>query len=103
MKIYEVGGCVRDRLLNRVPIDKDYVVVGATEDELLQKGLIKIGRTFPVFLDPDTKAEYALARRESKINDGYQGFETIHDPQVSLIEDLYRRDLTINAMAYDAG
>ena len=99
MKIYMVGGCVRDMILGREPEDIDYVVVGSTPEEMLEKGYTQVGATFPVFLK--CSEEYALARTERKTGVGYQGFETKHDPTVTLEEDLRRRDLTINSMAQD--
>lgn len=98
MKIYLVGGAVRDKYLNRPIIDKDYVVVGSTIDEMLLLGYKQVGQDFPVFLHPKTKEEYALARKEKKIGTGYYGFDC-ECTSVTLDEDLYRRDLTINAMA----
>jgi tRNA nucleotidyltransferase (CCA-adding enzyme) len=99
LKIYQVGGAVRDRLLGRAVHDVDYVVVGSTADEMLQKGFRPVGSHFPVFLHPITNAEYALARTERKTAPGHQGFMFHADPSVTLEEDLLRRDLTINAMA----
>ena len=99
MKIYQVGGAVRDRLLGRAVHDVDYVVVGGTADEMMQKGFRPVGSHFPVFLHPTTNAEYALARTERKTAPGHQGFTFHADPSVTLEEDLQRRDLTINAMA----
>ena len=99
MKIYQVGGAVRDRLLGKVVHDVDYVVVGSTADVMMQKGFRPVGSHFPVFLHPLTNAEYALARTERKIAPGHQGFTFHADPSVTLEEDLQRRDLTINAMA----
>lgn len=99
MKIYQVGGAVRDRLLGRAVHDVDYVVVGSTVDEMMQKGFRPVGSHFPVFLHPSTTAEYALARTERKTAPGHQGFTFQADPSVTLEEDLQRRDLTINAMA----
>jgi tRNA nucleotidyltransferase (CCA-adding enzyme) len=101
MKIYLVGGALRDKFLN-IPIkDKDYVVVGSTPEEMVKKGFKPIGKDFPVFIHPDTKDEYALARTEKKIGIGYHGFKFYASPKVSLDEDLKRRDLTINAIAQD--
>ena len=101
MKIYLVGGALRDKFLN-IPIkDKDYVVVGSTPEEMLKKGFKPIGKDFPVFIHPDTKDEYALARTEKKIGIGYHGFKFYASPKVKLDEDLKRRDLTINAIAQD--
>ncbi len=104
MKVYQVGGAVRDRLLGHpVPVkDQDWVVVGATPEEMLDLGFRQVGKHFPVFLHPETKEEYALARTESKTGPGYKGFAFQVDPNVTLEEDLRRRDLTINAMAMDA-
>lgn len=101
MKIYLVGGAVRDKLLNYPVIEKDWVVVGAMPDDLLKKGFKQVGKDFPVFLHPDTGDEYALARTERKSGSGYYGFEVFTSKDVSLKEDLIRRDLTINAMAMD--
>ncbi|MDA7842437.1 multifunctional CCA tRNA nucleotidyl transferase/2'3'-cyclic phosphodiesterase/2'nucleotidase/phosphatase [Methylophilaceae bacterium] len=101
MKIYLVGGALRDKFLN-IPIkDKDYVVVGSTPEEMIKKGFKPIGKDFPVFIHPDTKYEYALARTEKKIGIGYHGFKFYASPKVNLDEDLKRRDLTINAIAQD--
>lgn len=101
MQIYLVGGAVRDTLLN-IPIkDKDWVVVGSTPDELLSLGYSQVGSDFPVFLHPKTKEEYALARTERKSGGGYQGFNCDFNPDITLEEDLLRRDLTVNAMAKD--
>lgn len=99
MQIFVVGGAVRDRLLGLPVNDRDYVVVGSTPEEMIRAGFIPIGRDFPVFLHPVTKEEYALARTERKIGKGYGGFTFHADPGVTLLEDLSRRDLTINAMA----
>ncbi|MGN6728933.1 MAG: multifunctional CCA addition/repair protein [Rhodanobacteraceae bacterium] len=101
MDVYLVGGAVRDELLGRAHGDRDYVVVGATPDELLAQGFVAVGRDFPVFLHPQTKAEHALARTERKSGRGYRGFVVDADPDVTLEQDLARRDLTINAMARD--
>ncbi len=103
MKIFLVGGAVRDRLLGRQPHEHDYVVVGATPDELLALGYRPVGKDFPVFLHPATGEQYALARTERKTGPGYYGFETRFSPDVTLEDDLGRRDLTINAMAQDDG
>lgn len=101
MKIYLVGGAVRDQLLN-IPIkDRDYMVVGATVQEMLDKGYRQVGKDFPVFLHPKTQQEYALARTERKTGVGYGGFSVYAAPDVTLEEDLLRRDLTINAIAQD--
>ena len=101
MKIYQVGGSVRDKLLGLPAVDRDYVVVGATVDEMLAAGYQPVGKDFPVFLHPETKEEYALARTERKSGRGYTGFAFEAAPDVTLEEDLLRRDLTINAMAVD--
>lgn len=99
MKIYTVGGAVRDALLGLPVHDSDYVVVGATSDDMLRQGFRPVGKDFPVFLHPETQEEYALARTERKTAPGYKGFVFHADPGVTLEEDLLRRDLTINAMA----
>lgn len=99
MKVYLVGGAVRDQLLGRVSGDRDWVVVGGTPAEMLEAGFEPVGRDFPVFLHPDTHDEYALARTERKTAPGYHGFAFHAAPEVTLEEDLARRDLTINAMA----
>jgi tRNA nucleotidyltransferase (CCA-adding enzyme) len=101
MHIYLVGGAVRDQLLNRPLKDKDFMVVGATPEEMLAAGFLQVGADFPVFLHPKTKEEYALARTERKSGNGYQGFSIHASPEVTLEEDLQRRDLTINAMALE--
>ena len=101
MKIYVVGGAVRDRLLGLPVSDRDHVVVGATIDDMLAQGFKPVGRDFPVFLHPVTHEEYALARTERKVAPGYAGFVFHADPQVTLEEDLARRDLSINAIAED--
>jgi tRNA nucleotidyltransferase (CCA-adding enzyme) len=103
MQVYLVGGAVRDRLLGREVKERDWVVVGATPEELERSGFIPVGRDFPVFLHPKTKEEHALARLERKVAPGYRGFSTEFSPDVKLEDDLRRRDLTINAMAQDAG
>jgi tRNA nucleotidyltransferase (CCA-adding enzyme) len=106
MKTYLVGGAVRDTLLGRAFIERDYVVVGATPDDLLALGYRPVGKDFPVFLHPQSGDQYALARTERKTGAGYYGFATRFSPDVTLEEDLARRDLTINAMAQsidDAG
>lgn len=101
MKIYLVGGAVRDKLL-KLPIkDKDYMVVGATPEQMLQQGYRQVGKDFPVFLHPKTQQEYALARTERKTGQGYGGFSCYASPDVTLEQDLLRRDLTINAIAQD--
>jgi tRNA nucleotidyltransferase (CCA-adding enzyme) len=102
MDIYLVGGAVRDRLLGRPHQERDFVVVGATPDELLALGYRPVGKDFPVFLHPDTGEQYALARTERKTGPGYYGFATRFSPDVTLEEDLARRDLTVNAMAQSA-
>ena len=99
MKIYIVGGAVRDELLGRTIADRDYVVVGATPQAMLEKGFRPVGKDFPVFLHPGTNEEYALARTERKTGHGYHGFAFHAAPDVTLDDDLARRDLTINAMA----
>ncbi len=101
MQIYLVGGAVRDKLLGLEPRDRDWVVVGATPQQMLDLGYQPVGKDFPVFLHPQTKEEYALARTERKTAPGYHGFSFHADPDVTLEEDLKRRDLTINAMAED--
>lgn len=99
MEICLVGGAVRDQLLGLDVKDHDWVVVGATPEQMRQQGYRPVGKDFPVFINPDTGEEYALARTERKSGHGYQGFTFHTDPSVTLEEDLYRRDLTINAMA----
>ncbi len=99
MKIYLVGGAVRDRLLGRTVKEKDWVVVGATVADMLKLGYRQVGKDFPVFLHPKTNEEYALARTERKVGRGYTGFTFDVAPHVTLEEDLLRRDLTINAIA----
>ena len=101
MKIYLVGGAVRDKLMGIVSKDRDYLVVGSTPDEMVKLGYKPIGKNFPVFLHPTSKEEYALARTEKKVGKGYHGFEFYTSPKVSLEEDLSRRDITINAIAED--
>jgi tRNA nucleotidyltransferase (CCA-adding enzyme) len=101
MRVYLVGGAVRDRLLGLPVRERDWVVVGATPEELVRLGYTPVGREFPVFLHPTTHEEYALARQERKVGPGYRGFTTQFAPTVTLEEDLRRRDLTINAMAED--
>ena len=102
MKIYVVGGAIRDQLLGLPVKDLDYVVVGATPEQMLAQGYAPVGQDFPVFLHPLTHAEYALARTERKVAPGYKGFVFHADPEVTLEQDLARRDLTINAMAREA-
>ncbi len=101
MRTYLVGGAVRDQLLNQPVYDKDWVVVGSTPQSMLEQGYQAVGKEFPVFLHPKTKEEYALARTERKSGQGYTGFECYFAPDVSLEDDLIRRDLTINAIAQD--
>ena len=102
MEVYLVGGAVRDEQLELPVGERDWCVVGATPDELLSKGYRQVGKDFPVFLHPETNEEYALARTERKTGAGYHGFEFQTSPDVTLEQDLSRRDLTINAMAMDA-
>ncbi len=101
MKVYLVGGAVRDELLGLESGERDWVVVGSTPDEMLKAGYKPVGRNFPVFLHPDTREEYALARTERKTAPGYHGFSFHASPEVTLEQDLERRDLTVNAMARD--
>jgi tRNA nucleotidyltransferase (CCA-adding enzyme) len=101
VKVYRVGGSVRDELLGRPVADRDWVVVGATPEMLIASGFKPVGRDFPVFLHPETREEHALARTERKHGRGYRGFEFFASPEVTLEQDLTRRDLTINAMARD--
>ena len=101
MQIYLVGGAVRDKLLSLPVKDKDFVVVGATPAEMLEQGYQQVGKDFPVFLHPSSKQEYALARTERKTGSGYTGFTCYAAPDVTLEQDLVRRDLTINAMVED--
>ncbi len=101
MKIYLVGGAVRDKLLKLEVKDHDYMVVGATPEQMLAKGFTQVGKDFPVFLHPKTSQEYALARTERKTAKGYGGFSVDAAPNVTLEQDLLRRDLTINAIAED--
>lgn len=100
-RIYLVGGAVRDALLGLEPREKDWVVVGGRPEDLIEQGYSQVGASFPVFLHPETREEYALARRERKEGRGYHGFAVDFSPDVTLEEDLMRRDLTINAMARD--
>ena len=102
MKIYLVGGAVRDTLLGLPVRERDWVVVGATADEMIRLGYTPVGKDFPVFLHPETREEYALARTERKQGHGYTGFVVHANPEVTLVDDLRRRDLTINAMAESA-
>lgn len=101
MKIYRVGGSVRDELLGRDVQDHDFVVVGATPEQMIALGYTPVGKDFPVFLHPETREEHALARTERKSGRGYKGFTVQASPEVSLEDDLARRDLTVNAMARD--
>ena len=101
MKIYAVGGAVRDELLGLPVTDRDHVVVGATPEEMVRLGFRPVGKDFPVFLHPESHEEYALARTERKTARGYKGFQVHAAPEVTLEEDLARRDLTINAIAKD--
>src|SRR5438876_1673822 len=100
-RVYRVGGSVRDELLGREHGDRDWVVVGATPEMMTASGFKPVGSDFPVFLHPETREEYALARTERKHGRGYRGFEFFASPEVTLADDLARRDLTINAMARD--
>ena len=101
MKVYLVGGAVRDTLLELNGSDRDWLVVGSTPEEMVSLGYQPVGKDFPVFLHPETREEYALARTERKTARGYKGFTVYAAPDVSLEEDLARRDLTINAIAQD--
>ena len=101
MKVYLVGGAIRDELLGLPVKEKDWVVVGSTPNEMKTKGFKQVGKDFPVFIHPKTGEEYALARTERKSGHGYTGFEFDTNPNVTLEEDLERRDLTINAIAQD--
>jgi len=103
MKIYAVGGAIRDTLMGLPVHDIDYVVVGSSVEEMVAQGFRPVGKDFPVFLHPETQAEYALARTERKTGKGYKGFHFYADPTVTLEQDLERRDLTINAMAQEVG
>jgi tRNA nucleotidyltransferase (CCA-adding enzyme) len=103
MKTYVVGGAVRDELLGLPVKDRDWVVVGATPEQMVAQGYVQVGRDFPVFLHPKSHEEYALARTERKTAAGYTGFVVHAAPEVSLEDDLLRRDLTINAIARDEG
>ena len=98
-RVYLVGGAVRDALLDREPVERDWVVVGGTPEQLLAEGYRQVGADFPVFLHPETSEEYALARTERKTAAGYHGFDFDTSPDVTIEEDLGRRDFTINAMA----
>src|SRR6201991_3165924 len=99
LRVYSVGGAVRDELLGLAVKDRDWVVVGSTPEEMERLGYKPVGRDFPVFLHPETHEEYALARTERKVARGYKGFTVHAAPDVTLEQDLARRDLTINAMA----
>ena len=99
LDVYLVGGAVRDQLLNRAVKDHDYLVIGATVKQMLSLGFNQVGKDFPVFLHPTTKQEYALARTERKQGQGYTGFACYAEPDVTIEQDLLRRDLTVNAMA----
>ena len=101
MEVFLVGGSVRDELLGLPVKDHDYVVVGSNPEEMVQNGFRPVGKDFPVFLHPLTHEQYALARTERKVSRGYKGFEVYASPEVTLQEDLARRDLTINAIAKD--
>jgi tRNA nucleotidyltransferase (CCA-adding enzyme) len=103
MQVYLVGGAVRDALLGLPVRERDWVVVGATPEQLAAQGYTPVGKDFPVFLHPDSREEYALARRERKTGPGYHGFTFQASPEVTLEDDLRRRDLTVNAMAQDGG
>lgn len=103
MKIYAVGGAIRDTLMGLPVHDIDYVVVGSSVEEMIAQGYRPVGKDFPVFLHPETQAEYALARTERKTGKGYKGFMFYADPTVTLEQDLERRDLTVNAMAQEVG
>ena len=102
MQIYMVGGAVRDALLGLAVQDHDWVVVGATPEELTALGFVPVGKDFPVFLHPETREEYALARTERKTARGYRGFVVHAEPDITLEQDLARRDLTINSIAAPA-
>ncbi len=101
MRTYLVGGSVRDEILGLPVTDHDYVVVGSSPDEMIRLGYRPVGKDFPVFLHPQSQEQYALARTERKVFRGYKGFEVYASPEVTLQEDLARRDLTINAIAKD--
>ena len=101
MKTYLVGGAIRDRLLGFQPKERDWVVVGSSPQEMKSRGFRQVGKDFPVFIHPQTGEEYALARTERKSGHGYSGFEFDTDSNVTLEQDLERRDLTINAIAED--
>ncbi len=101
MKVFQVGGSVRDELLGVEPKDRDWVVVNSSPEEMEENGFKPIGKDFPVFLHPETNEEYALARTERKSGVGYKGFEFYFDSSVTLEDDLKRRDFTINSIAKD--
>ena len=101
MKTYLVGGAVRDMVLNKTPHDSDYVVFGATPEEMLSLGFIRVGKDFPVFLHPKTHDEYALARKEIKTGDKHTDFKFVFSPDVSPEGDTQRRDFTCNALYKD--
>lgn len=101
MKVFLVGGAVRDEIMGYVCKDRDYVVVGSTHDEMIAAGFEQVGAAFPVYLHPETKEEYALARTEQSTGPGYHDFEVVFSPDVTIEQDLARRDLTINAIAKD--
>ena len=101
LECYLVGGAVRDRLLDRSVGDRDWVVVGSSHEEMLSLGFLPVGKKFPVYLHPQTKEEYALARKERKVGQGHLGFEVDASATITLEEDLFRRDITINAIAED--
>lgn len=102
-KVYLVGGAVRDIAMGVEPKDLDYVVVGSTPEEMIAAGFKQVGADFPVFLHPETGEEFALARTERKSGNGYHGFVTDHSPTITLEEDLFRRDFTMNSMALEIG
>ncbi len=102
LQVYVVGGAVRDALLGQPAGDRDWVIVGSTPEEIAKRGFIPVGGDFPVFLHPETKEEFALARTERKSGRGYRGFTFYTGTDVTLADDLKRRDLTINAMALGA-
>ncbi len=101
MKIYQIGGAVRDKVIGITPVDTDYVVVGATVEEMEQLGFYSVGKSFPVFLHPQTKEEYALARKEIKTGLKHTDFKFDFNKTITLKEDVLRRDFTMNALAYD--
>ena len=102
LECYLVGGAVRDQLLGLTPTDRDWVVIGSTPEQMLSLGFTQVGHHFPVFLHPQTHEEYALARIERKVAKGHKGFSFRSSPDVTLEEDLSRRDLTVNAIASDS-